>query len=1028
MSEYKPDSEADETLLRQEPNNEKTSAKAGSQASGSQELSAELPQTLPQDLSQDLSPDHNEPGPGDPASSATIIRKPPPEADQAKQGAANVSNSSATIIRSPEPGPENPSTGPNSGSATILREPALRESEDRHQSATILKAPGSEGSHATILRSGDELKKTSPEAATILRDGSGEELDDDRTIINAPDDDDATVIGHGDSGGDTTYIADVGPQKSRGNSEAGRLLKNRFVLEEKIGSGGMGDVYKALDLRQQEAKERNPYIAIKILNESFARHKDAFISLQRETTRTRGIPHPNIMAVYDFDKEGDTVFMSMELLDGKPLDDFLKDHPEGVSLEDAWNIIDGICQGLGRAHDAGIVHSDFKPGNIYYTTEKACKVFDFGIARAVSNPGDLVADGEKTVFDAGSLGALTPAYASYEMLKGLEPTKSDDIYAVALVAYELFTGKHPYNRVPADKALERGMVPEPPPFMKRRHWKALKKALEIKGENRTQSMDEFREGMFSEDPPYFRYAAIAMVLIASITFGAYQQFYGGAEALPEEFLQLQAGFQGAQSNISDRLRSPNFESDDWHEQVTSGIARLRGFDLELREGFPELVDEEWETTASATIQDQQRKVMDAYLKEIKQLREQALTSVIDTGDKALVENAVGLLSRASGLMAILKERFNFDAGKVSTEELELASLKNLRAFQFDTILNKEVAEAEAEAARVAAAEAATQAAEEERLRNESYVANLDEFRNILRCKGDIEDREVFGAQGLEGVIANLKRIYPVRFAIDKPGLVAALSGCITQRIAVRAPDRARKIKTAVMTYLPGEEALAAIEISDLDPCAAKGLEGQGSRNRSWCEDQLAVGGTGPELVVIPAKTGVKGGEPLGSPYALSRIEIRIGDFNQYCDDVGCQKLQGPSALPATNISLEQAQTYAAWLSDQSGQSYRLPTAVEWLYAATTNGTAKVDENVNCSVDSRGVRLGEKLLNTLSGRPNNWGLYNYVGNAREWAVEGDQVLALGGAHTDPKAECTLSKSVAHSGQADPITGFRILRQI
>lgn len=990
MSEHKPDSEADETLLRREPNNEKTSVKAGSQDPS-------------QDLAQGLSQGNGKLGLDDSASPATIIRS------------------------DSEPAGESPSNGASSSNATILREPAVREPETKPASATILREPSGKGSQATILRSGDELKNAPPEAATILRNGSGEESDDDRTIINTPDDDDSTVIGHGIGGIDTTYIADVGPQKPRGNSEAGRLLKNRFVLEEKIGSGGMGDVYKALDLRQQEAKERNPYIAIKILNESFARHKDAFISLQRETTRTRGIPHPNIMAVYDFDKEGDTVFMSMELLDGKPLDDFLKDHPEGVSLEDAWNIIDGICQGLGRAHDAGIVHSDFKPGNIYYTTEKACKVFDFGIARAVSNPGDLVADGEKTVFDAGSLGALTPAYASYEMLKGLEPTKSDDIYAVALVAYELFTGKHPYNRVAADKALERGIVPEPPPFMKRRHWKVLKKALEIKGENRTQSMDEFREGMFSEDPPYFRYAAIAMILIASITFGAYQQIYGGAKALPEGFVEYEAGFQGAGANIGDRLNSTNFESDDWHDQVASGVARLRGFDLQLSEEYPELAADQSEVRASS-IKSRQNAVMDSYLDEIKNLRDQALTTVVDTGDRALVESAVGLLERASNLMVILKEKFNFDASKVNSEERELASLKNLRDFQFETILNKEVADAEFEAARIAAAEADAQAVEEERLRNESYVANLDEFRIILRCKGDIEDVEVFGPKGLEGVIANLERIYPARFAIDKPGLVAALSGCITQRVAVRAPARARAIKTAVMTYLPGESALAAIKISDLDPCAAKGLEGQGSRNRSWCEDQLAVGGTGPQLVVIPAKTGVKQEEPLGAPYALSRVEVRIGDFNQYCEDVDCQKLPGPSALPATNISLEQAQAYAAWLSDQSGKSYRIPTVVEWLYAATTNGTAEVDENVNCSVDSRGVRLGEKLLNTLSGRPNNWGLYNHVGNAREWAMQGEDVLALGGAHTDPKAECILSKSVAHSGQADSVTGFRILRQI
>lgn len=1007
MSEYKPDSEADETLLRKEPN--KTNLESGSQKA---------------DNSAAERLDNAE---------TTIIRSPTPDSSESAVSDSN-SSSSATILRN---GTEEKPV-PAAGGARILREPGtpvpdgatiLRDPDGPvGESTTIVRDPNSDSSPATILRNGEEMGKSPPEAATILRGGSGEEVDEDRTIINAPEDDDSTVIGRGGGDGDTTYVADVGPQKPRGNSEAGRLLKNRFVLEEKIGSGGMGDVYKALDLRQQEAQERNPYIAIKILNESFARHKDGFISLQRETTRTRGIPHPNIMAVYDFDKEGDTVFMSMELLDGKPLDDYLKDHPEGVSVDDAWNIIDGICQGIGRAHGAGIVHSDFKPGNIYYTTEKNCKVFDFGIARAVSNPGDLEAEGEKTVFDAASLGALTPAYASYEMLKGLEPTKSDDVYAVALVAYELFTGKHPYERVPADKALERGIVPEPPPFMKRRHWKALKKALEIKGENRTQSIGEFAEGMFSEDPPYLRYAVIAMVLIASLTFGAYQQFYGGAEALPEEFVTLQAGFQGAESNVKGRLASTNFSSDDWHEQVAQAVARLRGFDLELRENFPDLVDEEMQANAQDRIMAQQNNVMTLYLGEIKNLREQALTTVIDTGSKELVENAVKLLDQAATLMLIVKDKFNFDATLIANEELEVVSLKKVRDFQLETIINKEIADAEAEAARIAAFELAQQAAEEERLRNESYEAQLARFRDVLACKGDIVDGKIYGAEGLEGIIGSLKSIYPARFIIDKPGIVAALSGCITQRVAVRAPERARAIKTAVMTYLPGQPELAAIEISDLDPCAARGLVGQGSRNRSWCEDPLAVGGSGPQLVVIPAKTGANEGDLLGLPYAISRVEIRIGDFNDFCEDTGCKRLQGPSALPATNISLEQARAYAAWLSDQSGRAYRIPTVDEWLHAAATNGTAEVDENVNCTVDSRGVRLGEKLLNTLSGRPNSWGLYNHVGNAREWAVQGEELVALGGAHTDPKAECTMTKSVAHSGQPDPVTGFRIFRQI
>lgn len=1033
MSEQKPGNEADETLLRQEPN--KSAKPKASESVGPEPAGETLLRTPESSLSSDSTAD---------ASDETVIRSDGVDPLDDRNTSVDPSHGSddATILRhSDELSPlEKQPTGAaaETDDSTILIEPesqSAAEADDAtvvrgnfsndvsSDSATIVREPVD--GQATILRSGDQMRTTPPEAATILRDGS-EDLDDDRTVINNPDDD-ATIIG---GGGDTTVFANAEPslQPARSNTEAGRLLKNRFVLEEKVGSGGMGDVYKALDLRQQEAQERNPYIAIKILNESFSRHKDAFISLQRETTRTRGIPHPNIMAVYDFDKEGDTVFMSMELLDGKPLDDYLKENPEGVSVDDAWNIIDGICQGLGRAHGAGIVHSDFKPGNIYYTTEKNCKVFDFGIARAVSNPGELEADGEKTVFDAGSLGALTPTYASYEMLKGLEPTKSDDVYAVALVAYELFTGKHPYNRVPADKALDRGIEPEAPPNLKRRHWKALRKALEIKGEDRTQTIDEFYEGMFSEDPPYLRNAAIAAVLTLSVGFGVYQQFFRAAEVIPEEFTEYMTSYTSADGNISSRLKAADWQSKNWHDAIETGINQMSLASITMMEQYPDFLDAEWEENAGAEISGKRAEILQAYLGQIATLRSNADTQVIDTGNKEQVQLAVDTLQIASGLLAIVKERYNFDPEKIGQEEVQLVSRVDLRNFQFETIENKEVADAAAAEAAEAAEKARLLAIENERIRNESYDANLAEFRDILRCKGDIDNSRIYGDEGLEGIISNLATIYPARFNLDKPGIVDALAGCIEQRVAVRAPERARTIKAAVTSYLPSESRLREIEIVDLDPCAKRGLAGQGSRNRQWCEDQLAAGGTGPEMVVIPKRQGRSESEPLGANFALSRVEIRIGDYNQFCEDAGCQKLGGPSAIPATNVSLEQVQAYAAWLSDQSGKAYRIPTADEWLYAATTNGTAKVDDNVNCTVDSRGVRLGERLLNTLSGRPNDWGLYNHVGNAREWALNGEELVALGGAHTDPKAECTMAKSVTHTGQADPVTGFRLVREI
>ncbi len=1043
MSERKTGPDADETILRQASNkaaSEKDQEKSGDSADSGSAESAAAETIIRSNGDAPVAADD-----------ATIIRSEAPKSDsdavaetriraEAEKPAAAADD--ATVIRGDK---NDASSAKASDKATILQESASKSGPDAatiirgpsagpsNDSATILREPGA----ATILRSGDEMRSAGqdsatilrggpPDAATILRDGTA--YDDDATVISGADED-ATVIGPG-AKGDTTQFASPpgGARTQKGNSEAGRLLKNRFVLEERVGSGGMGDVYKALDLRQQEAQERNPYIAIKILNESFARHKDAFISLQRETTRTRGIPHPNIMAVYDFDKEGDTVFMSMELLDGKPLDDYLKEHPEGVSTEDAWNIIDGICQGLGRAHGAGIVHSDFKPGNIYYTKDKTAKVFDFGIARAVSNPNDLEADGEKTVFDAGSLGALTPTYASYEMLKGLEPTKSDDVYAVALVAYELFTGKHPYNRVPADKALERGIEPEPPPNLKRRHWRALRKALEIKGEKRTETIDEFYEGMFSEDPPYFRYAAIAAALVLSIGFGVYQQFFRAAEELPEEYTTYMATFSSADRNIGSRLSAADFESENWHKGVDTVLNQMVLAKITVMEQYPEYLEEGWEAKADSQIDETKKEVMNAYLNQITKLRSSSDQSVIDTSNREQVEGAIASLSLASDLMAIVKEKYNFDSEQVNQEEVQLVSRIDLRNFQLETIAKNEAAAEEARLAQIAADEAREAARLAAEKRNNDYQAELAKFENILRCKGDIEDDQINGEDGLKEIIPRLARIFPEQFAIDKPGIVAALAGCIEQRVAVRAPERARFIKTAVTQYLPGEARLANIEIVDLDPCAKRGLAGQGSRNRQWCEDQLAAGGTGPELVVIPKRTSAREGDPFSVNYALSRVETRIGEYNRFCADTGCAQLSGPPALPATNLTLEQARAYAAWLSDQSGKKYRLPTADEWLYAATTNGTAKVDDNVNCTVDSRGVRLGERLLNTLSGKPNDWGLYNHVGNAREWAIKGEELVALGGAHTDPKAECTMAKSVVHSGQADPVTGFRLYREI
>jgi serine/threonine protein kinase len=110
-------------------------------------------------------------------------------------------------------------------------------------------------------------------------------------------------------------------------------------------------------------------VAIKVLNEDFRRHPDSMMALQREARRAQTLAHPNIITVYDFDRDGDTVFMAMELLSGSPLDVAIRNNRErgGLPTQEALHIIKQLASGLAYAHANNIVHSDFKPSNAFLT-------------------------------------------------------------------------------------------------------------------------------------------------------------------------------------------------------------------------------------------------------------------------------------------------------------------------------------------------------------------------------------------------------------------------------------------------------------------------------------------------------------------------------------------------------------------------------------------------------------------------------------------------------------------------------------
>ena len=292
----------------------------------------------------------------------------------------------------------------------------------------------------------------------------------------------------------------------------GSVLKNRYELQSELGRGGMGVVFKALDRANAEFKDRSPFVAIKVLNDEFKRHPLAMRALARESKKALKLAHPNIVTVYNFSRDGGNAFMVMELLDGLSLDQLLEvGGSAGLPPERAISILRSLGEALSYAHEQGIVHADFKPSNAFITTGNVVKVLDFGIARAAQDQG---AGGEKTAFDVSELHAISPTYASVEMLNGEPPDVRDDVYALGCVTYELFTGRHPFNRIEATKARDANLQPAPIRGMPRRQWAALRRALSFSRAERTPSVAALVSAF--DDPSRSRIWIGALVGVAVI--------------------------------------------------------------------------------------------------------------------------------------------------------------------------------------------------------------------------------------------------------------------------------------------------------------------------------------------------------------------------------------------------------------------------------------------------------------------------------------------------------------------------------
>jgi eukaryotic-like serine/threonine-protein kinase len=209
------------------------------------------------------------------------------------------------------------------------------------------------------------------------------------------------------------------------------VLNDRYELQQRIGRGGMADVFLARDLLLDRP------VAIKVLFPEFAVDPNFVERFRREAQSAANLNHPNIVGVYDWGRYANTYFMAMEYVQGRTLADILKANGH-VNSQQAAEIASEVAAALGFAHRNGVVHRDIKPANILIGANGQVKVADFGIARAMNAPT------ESNLTQAGSVMG-TATYFSPEQAQGAQPDPRSDLYSLGIVLYEMVAGRPPFT-------------------------------------------------------------------------------------------------------------------------------------------------------------------------------------------------------------------------------------------------------------------------------------------------------------------------------------------------------------------------------------------------------------------------------------------------------------------------------------------------------------------------------------------------------------------------------------------------------
>jgi serine/threonine protein kinase len=259
-----------------------------------------------------------------------------------------------------------------------------------------------------------------------------------------------SLLLHGDNAGRFLQVpADVKPLG------AGQRVSH-YEIQEKLGEGGMGAVYRAYD-----AQLRRP-VALKVLPPEYASDPERRSRLIHEARAASALNHPNIVAIYEVGSDNGVDFIAMELIEGKSLGEIIP--AKGMPLAKALDCAVQIASGLAKAHAAGVIHRDLKPGNIMVTGPASghpglVKLLDFGLARRVE-----LGEGHETTLTMEAGIAGTPSYMSPEQAQGKPVDARSDVFSFGSVLYQMVTGRRAFEKDSHISTLSAVIEQEPRPL------------------------------------------------------------------------------------------------------------------------------------------------------------------------------------------------------------------------------------------------------------------------------------------------------------------------------------------------------------------------------------------------------------------------------------------------------------------------------------------------------------------------------------------------------------------------------------